>query len=67
MSEPEYRIEFTIQRAEKFGDEFVDVGFGSSGASDSVTSAAYALSAQIQNQLWETEPGMPEPAELEAK
>lgn len=66
MSAPEYRIEFTIQRAEKFGEEFVEVGFGSSGASDSVASAAYALSSQIQNGQWETEPGMPDPDDLEA-
>lgn len=65
MTEPEFRIEFTIQRAEKFGAEFVEVGFGSSGASDSVASAAYALSAQLQNQQWETEPGMPNPEDLE--
>lgn len=66
-SAPEYRIEFTIQRADKFGDEFVDVGFGSSGGWNCVAAAAHAVNSQIQNQEWETEPGMPDPDELEAK
>jgi hypothetical protein len=66
-SEPEYRIEFTIQRAEKFGEEFVDVGFGASGGSASPDDAAYAVLALVAHRQWETEPGMPDPDELTAE
>lgn len=64
MSAREYRIEYTIQVNE--GDEeWPEVGFGSSGAWDSVNEALYAVESYIQNQQWETEPGMPDPKELE--
>lgn len=65
--EPKYRIEFTIQRLRDGEDDFSDVGFGSSGEWNSVDAAMHAVSSQIQNREWETEPGMPDPAGLEAK
>jgi hypothetical protein len=65
MSTPEYRIEFTIQRAEKFGGEYVDVGFGSSGGCESPAAAAYEVNSMVQNGLWETEAGMPDPGTIE--
>lgn len=65
MSEREFRIEYTIQAIDS-GEDWVDVGFGSSGAWDDVGSALYAIQSDIQNRQWETEPGMPDPKELEA-
>ena len=65
MSEPEYRIEYTIQR--NSGDEdWAEIGFGSSGAWDSVDEALYAVDSYVQNRQWETEDGMPDPGEVEA-
>lgn len=62
--EPEYRIEYTIQR--NLGNEdWKEVGFGSSGAWSDVDQAAHILVSDVQNRHWETEPGMPKPDELE--
>jgi hypothetical protein len=58
---PDYRIEFTIQRREPGDEDFTEIGFGSSGGSDSVDGAAYAVESIVQNRLWETTPGMPDP------
>jgi hypothetical protein len=64
VSGREYRIEYTIQAADG-DDDWVDVGFGSSGKWDDVGSALYDIQSAIQNRQWETEPGMPDPKELE--
>lgn len=67
MSATEYRIEYTIQRLRPGVDEdFVDVGFGSSNGWRTVDAALYAIESDIQRRDWETEPGMPDPDELEA-
>lgn len=60
-SAPEYRIEFTIQRCAPGEDDFVEIGFGSSGASESTEQCVHMLGSAIQNGEWETEAGMPEP------
>lgn len=62
----EYRIEFSIQRAPSDGEEFAEIGFGSSGTWDDLDSATHALSSSIQNGEWETEKGMPDPDEVVA-
>jgi hypothetical protein len=61
MSKPEYRIDFTIQRDALGDGDFVDIGFGSSGAWSSIDQAAHMLTSAVQNGAWETEAGMPEP------
>lgn len=61
---PEYRIEFTIQRSALGDADFVDVGFGSSGAWESTDQCAHMLSSAVQNGEWETESGMPDPHDV---
>jgi hypothetical protein len=63
-SQPEYRIEFTIQRCTPGEEDFTDIGFGSSGAESSIDQCAHMLSSALQNGEWETEAGMPEPGEV---
>lgn len=63
---PEFRIEYTIQRADEEGGEFRDVGFGSSGAWDRIDAALYAVESDVQNRSWETEGDMPDPADAES-
>jgi len=50
----EYRIEYSIQCASEEGDEFEEIGFGSSGAWDDIAAAAHMLSSGIDNEGWET-------------
>lgn len=65
MSYYEYRIEYSIQRAPADTDDFAEVGFGSSGSSGYVDDALHWIASDIQRRQWETEPGMPEPEEME--
>lgn len=65
MSDPEFRIEYTIQRCDEDGGDFYDVGFGSSGGWNGINAALYAVESAVQNREWETEPGMPEPRDAE--
>jgi hypothetical protein len=60
----EYRVEYQIQRKRDEDDDFVEIGFGSSGGWDSVEQAGYIAETAIQRGEWETEPGMPDPAEV---
>jgi hypothetical protein len=61
----EYRIEYAIQRRDTTrDDDFVEIGFGSSGTEDSIRGAVHMLDSAVSNGIWETEPGMPEPAEV---
>lgn len=62
----EYRIEFTLQRRLPGEDDFSDIGFGSSGACDSPETCAHMISSDIDNDIWETEPGMPDPSSIRA-
>ncbi len=59
----EYRIDYIIQRA-KEGEEFEEIGFGSSGAWSTPGQAAHMLSSAVQNYEWETEAGMPAQDEI---
>ena len=63
----DYRIEFTIQRREPGDDDFTDIGFGSSGTWDDVETALYSVQSTIQNRVWETSPGMPDPDSVDAE
>ncbi len=60
----EYRITFTIERQQPGDDDFTEIGFGSSGAWDSVEQAAHMVSSDIQNWQWETEGDMPSPESI---
>ena len=60
----DYRIEFQIQRREDGEDDFTEIGFGSSGAWGSIGKATHILGSMTDNYEWETEPGMPDPAEI---
>ena len=57
----EYRIEFSIQRRDEGDEDFVEVGFGSSGARSDVDQAAFEVNSAIQNGDWETSGAAPEP------
>lgn len=48
------RITFSIQRQRPQDDDFVEVGFGSSGCWDDVDSALHDLESIIQRREWET-------------
>lgn len=61
----EYRIEYTVQRRQDGEQGFTDIGFGSSGAWDNIDAALYAAQSDIERRNWETEPGMPEPADVD--
>ena len=69
MTDYEYRIEYTIQRgavsSTGFAEDFKEIGFGSSGGWVDVDAALHAASSDIQNRSWETEPGMPDPEDVD--
>lgn len=65
--EIEYRIEYTVQRKMPDDDDFVDIGFGSSGECDSPSSATFALGSYVDNWQWETEGAMPDPEDVRAQ
>lgn len=67
MSEVEYRIEFQIQRRLPGEDDFTEIGFGSSGAWGDIDSAEHCMGSGIQNREWETEPGQPDPEEVDKR
>lgn len=62
----EYRIEYRITRciAPNLDEEFIEIGFGSSGTWDDIDSALHAIDSDIQCRQWETEPGQPDPEEI---
>jgi hypothetical protein len=62
----EFRIEYTIQRADTEGGEFRDIGFGSSGSWNGIDAALYAVDSDVQNRSWETEGDMPDPDDAES-
>jgi hypothetical protein len=63
----EYRIDFTITRRTDEDDDFVEIGFGSSGAWENINAASYAMESDIQNGMWETSEGMPDPESVRAQ
>jgi hypothetical protein len=62
-----YRIEFQIQRCTEDGGDFEEIGFGSSGGWSSIDQAVHILSSAVENGLWETEKGQPDPDEVLAE
>lgn len=64
ITEPEYRIEYTIQRRLPGEEDFTDIGFGSSGAAADIDSAEHDMGSYIANRQWETTDGMPDPEEF---
>ena len=61
----EYRIEYQIQRRKPGGEDFEEIGFGSSGAWGAVDTALYAVQSNVQNRQWETEKHMPDPTSID--
>ena len=57
----EYRIEYSIQRAEEDDGDFTEIGFGSSGGWGSLSEACHMLSSGIVNYVWETTAEHPDP------
>lgn len=62
---PEYRINFAIERRLPGEEHFAEIGFGSTGASESLDGCAYELESTVQNRQWETEQGQPDPSEVD--
>lgn len=58
---PEYRIEFAIQRADCGSDDFVEVGFGSSGTWEDLDACTHMIASMVTHGEWETEAGQPDP------
>lgn len=63
----EYRIEYSVQRAESDSDDFSEIGFGSSGTWDTPGAAIFSASSAIQDYAWETDKGMPTPESIKAE
>lgn len=61
---PDYLIEFQIKRQRPGEDDFVEIGFGSSGAWSDIDACAHMLSSQLQNGEWETEGDQPDPDDV---
>lgn len=66
VDDTEYRIEFTITRRQGNEDDFVEIGFGSSGAWENLDDCTHSLGSAVSNGEWETEPGMPDPDDVMA-
>jgi hypothetical protein len=60
----DFRIEYQIQRRTEGDDDFVEIGFGSSGEWHSIDQCAHMLSSAVGNGEWETEPGQPDPDDV---
>ena len=67
MSALEYEITYTIRRYRDGSDEPEEIGFGASAQWTTIGAALHAMSSDIDNYLWETEPGMPGPDEIKAE
>ena len=63
----EYEIEYTIRRYTGSSEEPEEIGFGASGRCADIDAVLYAIQSDIQNDQWETEPGMPDPDEIRAE
>ena len=62
-----YEIEYTLRRYTGGSEEPEEIGFGASGRCADIDAALYAIQSDIQNDQWETEPGMPDPDEIRAE
>lgn len=61
---PDYRIEYTIFRRLDGEEDFTEIGFGQSGEWSSTDEAVHIVNSDVQSGCWETEAGMPDPAEV---
>jgi hypothetical protein len=61
----EYRVDFTITRRLPGEDDFTEIGFGSSGAWDSLDDANHTSESFISSREWETTADMPDPTEVD--
>lgn len=59
-----YRVEFSIQRRIRDEEDFEEVGFGSTGSHKSIGDCEWEVGSMLQNRIWETTDGMPEPEEV---
>ena len=66
-AEYDYRIIYTITRAPIDSDDWEEIGFGSSCSWGSVNAAAFDVDSQVQSRDWQTDPGMPEPSDVDLK
>lgn len=66
MSTAEFRIEFSIQRADDEKAAFDEIGFGSSGAWSTVDAAMHAAATDVEHRVWETTDGMPDPSKVDS-
>jgi hypothetical protein len=60
----EFRITYSIERRQPGENDFTEIGFSSTGASGTVDGALYQAQSDIQNRLWETHEGMPDPGDV---
>lgn len=60
----EYRIEFSVQWRRVEDDDFVEVGFGSSGSWDDLGACAHMVNTIVQGREWETTATMPAPGDV---
>lgn len=61
----DYRIEYSIQRAtDDDPDNYIEIGFGSSGHHNDLEAAVYAIESTIPRGEWETTKGMPDPEDV---
>lgn len=65
MTDYDYRINYQIFRSVRDAEEFEEIGFGSVD-SGTVDYAAYEIGIYLERREWETEPGQPDPAEVDA-
>ena len=61
-----YRINFTIQRMQPGETDYTEIGFSGTGDCSSPAEASFEVSSMIENGIWETGPGQPEPSEVMA-
>lgn len=62
--ETEYRIEYSIQRRKPGEADFVEVGFGSSGAWADLDTATHMIGTDVEHRSWETEKHHPAPEDV---
>ena len=61
-----YRIEYSIQRQDVDGEDFTEIGFGTSFSNATIDAALYDVESFVQHRQWETTEGMPEPEEVDS-
>jgi hypothetical protein len=64
VDDTEYRIEFTIQRQRPGDPDFVEIGFGSSGAWIDIDTCTHMIGSALTHGEWETLVGHPDPDDV---